>query len=222
MYELPLHFRSGRLFVEQDGELWLLDTGAPCGFGHTGTITFAGGSFSLASDYLGLAAEALSRFTGVRCVGLLGADVLGRFDHILDVPNGTLVVSPDELTHDGHHVELTEFIGIPILDARVGDETCRMFFDTGAQFSYFQGDSLKSFPQSGMVTDFYPGVGRFDTQTLSVPVMIGGVSLPLRCGRLPELLGLTLMMAGTRGIVGNEILMERRVGYFPRRRGMVV
>src|SRR5690606_15011024 len=87
MYELPLHFRSGRLFVEQDGELWLLDTGAPCGFGHTGTITFAGGSFSLASDYLGLAAEALSRFTGVRCVGLLGADVLGRFDHILDVPN---------------------------------------------------------------------------------------------------------------------------------------
>ncbi len=221
MYELPLHFRSGHLFVEQDGELWLLDTGAPCGFGHTGAISFAGESFSLASDYHGLDAEALSRFTDVRCVGLLGADVLGRFDHILDVPNGTLVVSPDELMHDGHRVELTEFMGIPILDARAGDEACRMFFDTGAQFSYFQ-DSLESFPRAGMVTDFYPGVGHFDTQTHSVPAVIGGMSLSLRCGRLPELLGLTLMMAGTRGIVRNEILGDRRVGYFPRRRVMVV
>lgn len=222
MHDLPLHFRAGHLFVEHDGELWLLDTGAPCGFGHSRVITFVGESFSLASDYLGLDAEALSRFTGVRCVGLLGADVLGRFDHILDVPNGTLAVSPDELTHDGHRVELTEFMGIPIIDARLGDETCRMFFDTGARFSYFQGDSLESFPQAGVVTDFYPGVGHFETQTHSVPAMIGGVSRTLRCGRLPELLGLTLMMAGTRGIVGNEILVDRRVGYFPRRRVMVV
>src|SRR5690606_35954326 len=184
-------------------------------------ITVAGEQFSLADDYVGLDADSLSSLTGVRCAGLLGADVLGRFDHILNVQSGTLTISQNELTHDGHPVELTEFMGIPIIDARMGEEACRMIFDTGAQISYFQGDSLVSFPEAGVVTDFYPGVGEFETQTHSVPVVIGEVSLSVRCGRLPELLGLTLMMAGTQGIVGNEILLDRVVGYFPRRRVMV-
>ncbi len=92
-------------------------------------------------------------------------------------------------------------MGIPIVTARVGDSDYRMFFDTGAQTSYFQDDSLTSFPSAGRVTDFYPGVGQFQTDTHDVPVSLGGVVFSLRCGRLPGLLGATLMMAGTVGIV---------------------
>jgi hypothetical protein len=55
-----------------------------------------------------------------------------------------------------------------------------------------------------------------------VPVSIGGIAFTLRCGTLPGLLGMTLMMASTEGIVGNAILSNRSVGYFPRRRVMVL
>ena len=41
----------------------------------------------------------------------------------------------------------------------------RMFFDTGAQISYLQDDVLDTFPSAGPVTDFYPGVGQFQTET---------------------------------------------------------
>jgi hypothetical protein len=50
-----------------------------------------------------------------------------------------------------------------------------------------------------------------------VPVALGEVNYTLRCGTLPALLGMTLMMAGTAGIVGNAVLTGRTVGYFPRR-----
>ena len=49
----------------------------------------------------------LAGFVGVRCVGLLGADVLGRFDLIFDAASGTLAISTGELVHSGQTVRLS-------------------------------------------------------------------------------------------------------------------
>ncbi len=219
---LPLQFRDGHLFVVVDGDLWLLDTGAPTSFGASHSLTIAGEQFNLGASYFDLTSEALSQFVGVPCVGLLGADVLGRFDHLFDTTDGRLTVSTAELQHTGQTVHLEEFMGIPIVTASVGGREYRMFFDTGAQISYFQGDSLTEYPPAGSVTDFYPGAGQFQTDTYEVPISLGGVTFTLRCGALPGLLGMTLMIANTDGIVGNSILKNRRVGYFPRRHAMVL
>jgi hypothetical protein len=132
-----------------------------------------------------------------------------------------LAVSTAELSLSGETVRLDEFMGIPIVTARVGSSDYRMFFDTGAQISYFQDESIADFPAAGSVTDFYPGIGQFQTDTHQVEVSLGGVAFTLRCGTLPGLLGATLMMADTEGIVGNQILCNRNVGYFPRRRELV-
>lgn len=222
MNTLPLHLRDNHVFVELGGELWLLDTGAPTSFGTSGNVAIGGEQISLGTSYLGLTATALSQFVGVACAGLLGADVLGRFDHIFDTAGGRLTISTAELSHRGMNVHLDGFMGIPIVTARVRTHDYRMFFDTGAQISYFQGDSLGDFPRAGSVVDFYPGVGQFQTDTHEVPISLGGVAFALRCGNLPDLLGMTLMMAGAEGIVGNAILSNRIVGYFPRRRTMIL
>lgn len=222
MNTLPLQLRDGHLFVELGGELWLLDTGAPSSFGTSRSLTIAGEQFSLGPSYLGLTPAILSQFVGLPCVGLLGADVLGRFDHLFDTRSGRLTVSTSELQHSGQTVPLDDYMGIPIVTARVGGHDYRMFFDTGAQISYFQNDSLAEYPSAGRVTDFYPGAGQFQTDTHDVPVSLGGVAFTLRCGTLPSLLGMTLMMASTEGIVGNAILSNRSVGYFPRRRTMAL
>lgn len=136
---LPLKLQDGHLFLELGGELWLLDMGAPTSFGTSGSIFIAGEEFRLGSSYLGLTAATLTRFVGVPCVGLLGADVLRRFDHIVDVTSGTLTISTAELTHSGQTVHLSEFMGIPILTASIASADYRMFFDTGAQIFHFPG-----------------------------------------------------------------------------------
>lgn len=217
MTTLPLIFNHGHLFVKPAGHLWLFDTGAPTSFGAAERLLIADEQFSLSSSYFGLTASTLSQYVGVECSGLLGADVLGRFVHILDSTNGKLTVSTDELSHDGQRIHLDEFMGIPIVTASVGGSDCRIFFDTGAQISYFQEASLADFPPAGSVIDFYPGVGQFQTDTHEVPISLGDTSFPLRCGCLPGLLGATLMMADTQGIIGNQVLIDRVVGFFPRR-----
>jgi hypothetical protein len=64
-------------------------------------------------------------------------------------------------------------MGVPNVTVRVGSNHFRMFFDTGARISYLQDDSIAEFPPAGNVTDFYPGVGQFNTSTHEVPVSIG-------------------------------------------------
>jgi hypothetical protein len=184
----------------------------------------------------GVPAE-LQKRVSVDCRGLLGADVLGCFDQIIDLPGGRLTLDAGELEHPGHAIELEEFMGIPILPVTVAGETFRLFFDTGAQVSYLQDDVLDRFPSAGVMRDFYPGFGVFEKETHNVPISLGPLvdlscacsfALPtrtsafpetvtLRFGRLPGLLGMSLMMADAQGILGNAILHGRTAGYFPRR-----
>jgi hypothetical protein len=221
-HTLPLQLRDGHVFVEIASELWLVDTGAPTSFGASPTVTIAGERFELDTTYLGLTAATLSEFVGVPCAGLLGADVLGRFDHIFDSAAGKLTVSTAELTHSGQPIRVEDLLGIPIVTAHIGGRPYRMFFDTGAQISYLPEDALKSFPAAGRVADFYPGFGQFETDTHDVEISLEGVPFTLRCGTLPGLLGMSLLVSGTDGIVGNAILSDRTVGYFPRRGVMVL
>ena len=217
MQKLTLLFDGGHLFIDVERELWLFDTGASTSFGDHEGIVFAGKEFSLNHNYMGLSAEKLSEFVGIKCAGLLGTDVLSKFDYIIDPSQNTLTVASDELSHDGQAIGLSEFMGIPIIKVQVSSMEYRMFFDTGAQISYFQDKSLTDFPACGMIKDFYPSVGQFETDTYQVKVSFEGTIFDLRCGSLPELLAAPLMMTGTEGIVGNQILENRVIGYFPRR-----
>lgn len=219
---LQLQFRDSHIFVVLNDELWLVDTGASTSFGTPSELSIAGEQFKLGTSHQGLTADMLSQFVGVPCVGLIGADILGRFDHIFDVAGGTLTISASELSLSGQRIRLTEFTGVPIVTARIGARDYRMFFDTGAQISYLQDGSLANWPSAGSMTDFYPGFGRFETETYEVQVSLGGVTFTLRCGTLPDSLGSTLMMANTVGIIGNAILANQSVGYFPRRRVFVL
>ena len=96
-----------------------------------------------------------------------------------------------------------------------------MFFDTGAQISYWQDEALSNFPSLGKVTDFYPGFGEFETETYQLELSIDTESNKLICGSLPGLLGETLMMASAQGIIGNEIMKDRVIGYFPDSKQLV-
>lgn len=216
MQQNPLLTTEGHIFGKLDGGLWFVDTGAPTSFG-AGEFQLDGRNFRPAASYAGLTAESLSDLVHAPCAGLIGADILKQFDHLFDCAKGIWSICADELEAEGNAIALEQFMGIPIAAAEIAGNQHRVFFDTGAQLSYLQSDSLGNFPRAGRTEDFYPGIGRFETETHMVEMSLGGRVFDLRCGRLPELLGATLMMAGTSGIVGNAVMMDRVSGYFPRR-----
>jgi len=215
MFELK--FLERHLYLSLVDQLWLFDTGAPQSFGEREKLSILEKEFPIASIFMGLDANKVSDHAGVEMQGLLGADIINHFDYRIDVQNESIEISVDEIEMGESPLRIKEFMGIPILTAEIGGAQYSMFFDSGAQYSYFQEDDLSSFPSLGKVSDFYPGVGPFETDTFSVPMKISSVDISTQCGKLPDLLAMTLSMASTSGIIGNELLIDRVVTYSPRR-----
>lgn len=214
----PLEILGGHFFLRFTKGLMLLDSGSPQSFGGLSKVELAGQEFDLADQFLGLTPLTLSGYVGVECLGLIGSDILGAFDLVIDAIDNTVIFSREPLICSPQAVPLDFFMGIPILPVIIGPNRYRMFFDTGAQISYLEDDILFHYPPAGEVKDFYPGFGEFTTETFLVGMQVGESHFSLRCGKLPDLLGLTLELAGVQGILGNECLRGRKAGYFPRRR----
>lgn len=220
--QTPLITRHGHLFARFDGKDWVVDTGSPISFGNSAALELAGQSFAVSSGYMGLTAAALSDLIGHPAEGIIGTDILNRLDVVFDTEAGLLTLA-EEIPNkdDGVALPLSFFMEVPLIEVDVAGARHSMFLDTGAQTSYFQDDSLADYPSMGMLEDFFPGMGNFETSTHRVPVSLGPLTMELRCGSLPGLLGLTLAMAGVTGIVGNQALTGRKVTYFPRQKKVV-
>lgn len=220
---LKLHLENDRLFIEIEDTLWILATGAPRSFGNISVIQIEGEDFPIADNYIGLTIGdvcddmGIKEHQGLPIDGLLGMDVLGCFDHVIDCAAQTITLSHAEQDSWGDVITLTQFMGIPVLTATIAGSEHAMVLETGANISYFQDDAIKDFPPAGLAQDFYPGYGSFPTDTHQVDMVLGDQAITLRCGTLPGVLAMMMAMAGTTGIVGNELLRQRKVGFFPRR-----
>ena len=214
---MPLDILTGHPFITLDGRRWLFDTGSPVSFGSSAHLTIGEHTAAIAPNYFGCTAETITRYTGIECAGLLGGDVINRFDWILNVRAGRISYTSDAPEHVGERHQLYDVLGIPLIDARVRGQPRRMIFDTGAQYAYAEEDMLDGLPIIGRQTDFLPGMGTFEIDLRRVPVQIGSVALTLECGSLPGMFAMALMLTGAAGIVGSAALHQATIAYAPRR-----
>jgi len=218
----PIVFRNNHVFVEIAGALWVYDTGADSSFGNQDT-GLLGPVEEVPKLYAGrFSAEDISGFIGETVAGIIGADIINRYDHLLDLGSHRLTVSDGDLTSPGRPQPLEFFMGVPMLKSRIGGEQHNLFFDTGAQISYFQGDAPAGSPDAGPLEDFFPMIGTFNTSTRLISIGLNGLNHTLRCGQLPGLMGMALGMAEVSGILGNEVMRGRVTGYFPRRKQLIL
>lgn len=217
----PLVFRNNHLFVQIDGALWVYDTGADSSFG-VRPVSLVGTPQDFPDDYAGFNAGDISRFLNENVAGIIGADLINPFDHIIDLRTNTLTVSDEQLTCDGHVQKLDFFMGVPMLEAQIGGARCKLFFDTGAQISYYQGSVPHNAEPAGTLHEFFPTVGEFSSETYRFSIVLSGFSPVVRFGKLPGLMGMSLGMAGVSGILGNELMRNRVTGYFPRLKQLIL
>jgi hypothetical protein len=222
MTTYPLHLIHNHLFLETEGRRYLIGTGSPKSFAGTPSLILDGRTFAIVPNYMQLTAASLSRQVGVECHGLLGADILNQFDLLIDLPRSVITISTEENQMQGVGSPLSFLQGIPIVSVGIQNEPYRMFLDTGAQVSYFQSPLLDGYPSTGVVSDFFPGFGPFETHSHIVSANFAGVDFELRFGKLPATLAAGLMVAKTQGVIGNAIFHQRPIGYFPRRSLLVL
>lgn len=217
-----LNLTVGHVLTTLDGRDWVIDTGSPISLGASGPLRLGGRSFEVPESALGLSAETLSGHLRHPVAGLIGTDILNRFDIVFDLPGRCMELSEATLDCDGVVVRTSDLMGVPMVDTEVSGRTRRACFDTGAQIGYFDDAVVRPFPDCGRFDDFYPLTGDFQTDTRRVELDLAGSRHAIRCGVLPDELRGMLRWCGAEGIVSNEVMHDRRVGYFPRRNAIVL
>ena len=219
-YTYPLLFEKKHLFMMIDDKRWLIDTGSPVSFGDENSLSICNEIFKIENTHGTLNAKELTSHIGLEVRGLIGVDILNTFDILFSINKYEVTFSKNSINVEGDILAIDSFMGIPIITVNILDTEYSMFFDTGAQISYFQSPSLKDFPSNGTIKDFYPSIGEFETETYLIDLDIGSSEYKLICGSLPTPLSETLMMASVDGIISNEMMENCIVGYFPRRQQM--
>ena len=102
-------------------------------------------------------------------------------------------------------------LGIPQLDISVEGRTVRAVLDSGAQLSYADREMATRHSPVGVVEDFYPVLGRFETRVYRFAVTVQGREIDAQWGILPDRLRHLLPLAGARWILGVAFFKDRRI-----------
>jgi hypothetical protein len=198
--------------IINDGEnRILIDTGAPSTIHSSDTLNFCSDSFGCSTNYMGLTVSKISDMLGTEITTLLGADILSDYKIFLDYQNQVIEFSKEEIDIDGTQLDISNFMGIPIIKMTVDNQELKFFLDTGAKLSYLSDSLTSNYESIGTDEDFYPGVGKFKTECFEIPTVFGDTEFVVKYGNLPTLLQMTLMLGGTDGIIGFDFFNNFKV-----------
>lgn len=203
-------FKGHPIIIDGENRI-LIDTGAPSTIHASNTLNFCSESFGCSTSYMGLTVSKISDMLGTEITTLLGADILFDFKILLDYQNQVIEFSKQEIDMNGTQVDISNFVGIPIIKMTVANQELKFFLDTGAKLSYLSDSLTSNYESVGINEDFYPGVGKFQTECFVIPTVFGDKEFVATYGNLPTLLQMTLMLGGTDGIIGFDFFNNFKV-----------
>ncbi len=154
----------------------------------------------------------ISELLGTEITTLTGADVSSNFMIHFDYKNEMLEFDKEMINLDGNEINISNFMGIPIIDLKIDGTTLKFFLDSGAKLSYLSDNITGNYKSIGTEEDFYPGVSNFETPCYEIPTRFGEYDFTVKYGNLPTLLQMTLMFGGADGIIGFDFFDNFNIG----------
>ena len=155
MKQFQLEIFKGNPIILEGEHRILIDTGAPSTIHRSGEIQFCGDDYDCTVNYMGLKISNISELLGMEITTLLGADILSEYKILFDYANKAVTFCKENLNFVGKTLDITAFMGIPILQMSVNNQELKFFLDTGARLSFLSSDITRNYKCVGTEEDFY-------------------------------------------------------------------
>ncbi len=186
----PLEVRNGHLLVARDGGIDLLDTGSP--------LTMP-------------APSVVHEHVGPDVTRLVGTDLMAG--EVIEIDFAAKTVTFGAMPGPAvPWIEVRSLFGVPCLTIGTpwGDQEA--ILDTGATLNLGPAEQMEGIEVVGTVTDFLPTGTTLETQVRTLELSIGGRSVTVRVGELPEEVGGLLgAFGGPQWIIGTSLFVGRRL-----------
>ena len=211
MSNFNLELFNGHPIINDGENTILIDTGAPATIHAAGIINFCSTAYICSKNYMGLTIAQVSEMLGKNISALLGTDILSNYKILFDYNNKVVTFREQEVRLEGEDTPISNFMGIPVIALSIDGQELKFFLDTGAKLSYLPASITSKYSSIGTEGDFYPGVGKFDTECFEIPTSLGNKHFMVKYGNLPALLQMSLMLGGTDGIIGFDFFNHFKV-----------
>ncbi len=198
------------LIIEDNGKTYLIDTGSPFSI-HDGTLEFCGQQFP--RSMAPCSPDDISNLLGMHVDALVGFNVLRHYAVLIDYGNSEITFSDEGLSlPDATALPINTGFGVPKVKMSLLGHEGLFFLDTGAKISYVASETTNGLTPDGTDTDFYPGVGDFETPIFNLDTTIADKTFKVRYGNLPRMLERSLMgLSGTKGVIGYDFFNNFKV-----------
>jgi len=199
---------QGHILVPIGDKRAVLDTGSPFSMALE-PFTFIGVQRHKPTNIGNVTPQTMSDVAGFNLDILIGCDILSQHTIRLRYQDSCLDIGED--IPDGTLCNILEMRhGYPIFPLRLRNIPVKAILDTGAKLSYIDPVHVTGQAPAGQQEDFYPYVGRFTTNTYTVPTFLDGTSVVIEYGVMPNaltlLLGAALQITQASAVVGTQLL----------------
>jgi hypothetical protein len=212
---------EGHLIAEIGIHRVVIETGFPFSFGDCGTLSICGREFQIPRE-LDLLTATFSATDYGKLIGkdfkaLMGADLLDKFDFMIDLRKMKILFATKLENIDGDQVEFQLKGNLPIVSVDLPEGTFPFLIATGNKHSFLDSSIGQHYQVVDEDKDFLPNIGdqqgrEFQTPLRKVKFKLGGKSYSQYFGQYPPSEEETFRSGfGVQGVFGGDFLERKPV-----------
>lgn len=211
MKKFQLDIVDKHAIITDGNNVILIDTGSPFTINQTSEFYFLEKTHRVNTSFYGASATNISTLVNHNITTLLGIDILSKYNIEFNYKeNEVTFFDPEEnFTPEGNRLSITSTSGIPVIPAIVDGKQANLFIDCGAKFSYIRKEFTLTRKSVQSEEDFYPGLGKFNTNLFQMPVLIGDIAFDTLFGVLPD--RLSSLLSVNHGLIGSELFLNHKI-----------
>ena len=200
-----------------NGKNILVDTGSPVSIHPSGSIVIGENEFSVMSSFPGVSTDYISEKVGCEIHALLGMDIINRMPTMFSLKDGFMFFDDDaKYTNHFKKFPLSPLSGgLVAITISVNGQDANMIVDSGAPISYIRPNFLSGLESAGIMDDFSPFYGDFQTETFicEVDTMVNQGVYSQRFGIPPQVISMTFDLLKVDGVIGIELFKHYRIQF---------
>ena len=155
-----IEFIDNHIIIVENNLRLLLDTGSPITISNISTISAFGETVNTHQSIMGhTSIDDINRFVPNSNIdALIGADILSKISFSICLNNRLFEVNPIINHNEYSSFVLSDFMGIPIVNAMIDGKEIKFFLDTGAKTSYLNSVFVEGCNAIGLTRDFGPSL----------------------------------------------------------------
>ena len=213
----PFKLINDHPVLMDNGQNILVDTGSPISIHPSGSLVIGENVFSVQSSVPGVSTDYISEKVGCDIHALLGMDIINRIPTTFSLQDGVMSLD-DDARYPNHFKSFPLGLlsgGLVAITINVNGQEANMIVDSGAPISYIRPDFLSGLESAGVMDDFSPFIGEFQTETFicEVGTMVNQGVYSQRFGIPPQVVSMTLGLLNVDGVIGIELFKRYRIQF---------